>query len=119
MDLKQLILEANDLAEEVYEVPEWGGAKILLRALTVEQLDRCKRGMPANAAGALAGNVGKYGAKIAIEGIINPETKKPLFDQAELDALMRKNAVVVDRIASKILSLSGATEEAQAEIEKN
>lgn len=114
MDLKQLILEANDLAEEVYEVPEWN-ASILLRGLTCEQLQRARNG--AMKAGQL--DTGLLGVLVLIEGANDPASKDRLFEQAHRDALLKKNASVVDRIATRILTMSGAGPNAQADAEKN
>lgn len=114
MDIKQLILEANDLSEEVYEVPEWK-ASILLRGLTCEQLSRARAG--ATKSGQLDNGV--LGVLTLIEGANDPVTKTRLFEQAHRDALLKKNAAVVDRIATRILNLSGAGPTAQADAEKN
>lgn len=115
MDLKQSILECSDLAEEVYEVPEWGGVSILLRGLTCEQLSRTRSTSTRN--GQM--DNGLLGVLTLIEGANDPQTKKQLFEQAHRDALLKKNAAVVDRIATRILNLSGAGPTAQADAEKN
>lgn len=115
MDLKQLILESSDLAEEVIIIPEWGNAQLLLRGLTCEQLDRARKG--GTKQGQL--DVFLFSVLLMIEAANDPESRKPLFEQAHRDALLKKNAKAVERIGERILAISGYTPTAADEAEKN
>lgn len=116
MSLTQSILESADLKEESLEVPEWG-ATILLRGLMCDQLERAREGARKKRDAGI--DSAMFGVLLIIESACDPETKKPLFEQAHRDALLKKSAAVIDRVATVILHISGIDAKAKEEAEKN
>lgn len=116
MSLTQSILESADLAEEMLEVPEWG-ATIMIRGLMCDQLERAREGARKKRDGGIDSAV--FGVLLIIESACDPTTKKPLFEQAHRDALLKKAAAVIDRVATVILRVSGVDVAAKEQAEKN
>lgn len=116
MSLTQSILESADLQEELLTVPEWA-ATILLRGLMCDQLERAREGARKKRDGGI--DSGLFGVLLVIESACDPETKKPLFEQAHRDALLKKSAAVIDRVATVILRVSGVDAKAKEDAEKN
>lgn len=102
------ILAAKDLPEETIEVQEWGCA-IKIRALTLAQRARTTE------ASVNKGQVNTSRAAILtfIEGVIEPK-----FTLADYDALREKSAVI-EKIALRIMALSGVGSEALESLQKN
>ncbi len=106
MDLREQILEADDIREEVIEVPEWPDpetkepASILIRELSGKERARLidKDGNISFATG--------Y-AKMIIASCYDPETSKPIFTDADRAALEGKSSSALDRIIFASARLSG------------
>lgn len=102
------ILDADDLARDVVDVPEWGGA-VHVRELSLGErmkLAELAQGSPDTVACWL----------IAVAAVTS--AGEPLFDPADVDAtaekLKRKQAAPINRISSAIMRLSGFGGDAEA-----
>ena len=110
MSLKDTILSADDREETTVDVDEWGGVTVLLRAMTSGQRMQVRK--------LTQNETPQSYADILIMGVLDPETKQPVFDKADRDALSDKSGAVLERIALEWLRISGPTdEEAEKEIE--
>jgi len=88
MSLRDTILTADDLEESVEDVPEWD-VKILLSMYS----------------------------DILIATALDPETQDLVFDPADREALAGKAGGVLERLALKVMKLSGVSvEDAEEEI---
>lgn len=113
--LRDKILKSKDIEEDIVEVKEWGGVKIKVMSLNVEE-----RGGVREAAGAKLDSEGKISGfspnKLEIAALIagakDPETDLPIFTEADMDLFLKKNAKAVSTVANRILELSGMTPEA-------
>lgn len=110
------ILDAEDLATEEVEVPEWSG-KVLCRelsALDAEELavmwTRWQKEHPE-----MRGFPPAFRAEICARGIVHPETHEPLFKKDQIEKLARKNGAALDRIYPIIQRLSGMGEKKEEE----
>jgi len=91
------IFAAPDLAEEVMEIPEWGGA-IKIKALTKgQQQDARTRSMVAGEI-----NADKLEMYIFIYGVAEPQ-----FTEEHFGKLRAKSYGVIDRVLRRIMQLSG------------
>jgi hypothetical protein len=104
-----MILQAEDIPEEVVDVPEWG-VKLLLRGMDGRQRARF---------GANLDQDHMY-ADLLIPNVFDPETRQPVFDPADREALQAKNGVILERLARVILGYSGVNIPALVEeVEEN
>jgi hypothetical protein len=102
------IIGIPDINEEEITVPEWSGAKFLVRALTGQQrAEVMQAAMRPNGAGL---DVAKMWAALIIAGLHDPETRKPVFEKAHRDALMQKSGAALERIADVVTRLSGMSQ---------
>jgi len=99
-----------ELKTEVIDVPEWQ-IKIGIREMDAGQ--RVKFGEDARKNAALAV------VRLLISCAFEPDSGKAIFEPAHQDTLLKKSGAVIDRIATEICRLSGLTNEATAEAEKN
>lgn len=109
MTIAQKALAAA-LKTETIDVPEWD-AKIGIREMNVEQ--RLKFGEDAKKWPAVAM------ARLVIASTFDPETGKPIFEQAHHDAVLAMPGAVIDRIVTEICRISGLGSEAAEAAEKN
>lgn len=110
------ILSADDMKLEVVTCSEWGG-DVLVRPLPSYEQDQWEISC------AEAKEDGKampdqFRARFALLGLCNPDGS-PLFKPEQLKALSRKNGAPVNRIVRKIREISGMTEQAVEQAEKN
>ena len=111
MSLRDTIIEADDIAEQTVDVPEWG-VKILLRAMDGKQHARYVDTADGSSAY-------RY-SDILIASAYDPETLEPVFDPADRDVLMTKHGGVLMRLSLIVISeLGGSVEEAVEELDEN
>ena len=100
MSLRDTILAADDIASETVDVPEWG-VKVTLRGMTGKQriqlVDK-----------ASATEKGYMYSDILIE-MAYDEDGGQIFDPADREALADKSGGVLERLALKVLQLSGVS----------
>lgn len=95
------ILGANDSAIEHLDVPEWGGV-VCLRVMSGRQRDDV---VETAARELKAGKEGQAKAKL-LRYCLCDEAAKPLFSAAQVDALLEKSGLVVDRVARAAMRLN-------------
>lgn len=113
MKLREKVLNAKDLHEEIMNVPEWD-TDIGLRSLSL-----ARRNQLLNDAKGEDGKVDeqKLFPMLLIEMIFDPETGRQAFAVTDRDALADKSVGVIERIALKCLSVCGLSK--TDELEKN
>lgn len=108
---KTEITSANDGQYVVERVDEWvPGGEVRLRSLTGEQRGR----LVAN-----GDKAPSWDAYVCVMGIVGPDSDAPMFAESEVSVLARKHPATLERLARKILLLSGLGKEAQGEIDAN
>lgn len=95
------ILDAADLAEEVVEIPEWGGA-VRVRALTLEEQLAISKAATVNG----EADVERAGLLSLLHSIVEPK-----FSEEHLVLLGKKNGRAVLRVLKVVQRLSGLSEE--------
>lgn len=95
--LRDAILAAKDLREETVDVPEWG-VKVTLVGMSAMERGRMVEAVTDKM---------YLTTDIVLNMARHPETGEPLFDKADRDALAGKSGGVLDRLAQKVLELSG------------
>lgn len=113
--LRDRILKARDIEEDIVEVKEWGGVKIKVMSLNVEERGKVREsaGTELNPDGTVADfDANRLEIAALIAGAKDPETNLPIFTKDDMDLFLKKNAKAVDTVALRILELSGMTPEA-------
>jgi len=99
-----------ELKKDSLDVPEWG-VLIGVREMTARERndfgENCRK-QPTTAT-----------VRLVIDCAFDPENGKPLFEKAHQDMLLSKSGAAVERIAKRIVELSGMTDDSAKEIEKN
>jgi hypothetical protein len=107
--LRDKILAADDIKEELVTIPEWG-VTVKVRGFTGQQR-----------AEYIVGNMNLAGtgldpvrgtASLVIAAALDPETDEPVFGPADRDALMSKSGKALDTVGAVALRLSGMMPEA-------
>jgi len=101
---------AVQLKEEIIDVPEWG---VRIGITEMDAGQRIRFGEDAKKTPALAM------ARLLIASAFDPDTRKPVFEQAHQDALLKQSGAVIDRVVTEICRISGLTENAASEAAKN
>lgn len=117
--LKAKILGASDLKSEEMTIPEWGDAKILVTGMSGRTREKFLSAVLEGAGGdEEATKVATTKAMIPlipdfiVDGVRNPETNERVFDRSDVEELREKNGLVLERIAHKVIKLSGLGEKA-------
>lgn len=115
--LKQIILDADDLAHEDLEVPEWG-VTVRIRGLSGTDRDRYEA---QQVAVRRAGNsaelelrLADYRSKLVVRCLVDPATDERIFADGDAPALGRKSGLVIDRLFEIARRLSGMDDNAEA-----
>lgn len=106
--LRAEILNADD--REIEKVTAWGRT-IALHALSGERLAHLLASLPTNGNG--KADSARAGAAMLIEMAHDPETGERIFEEADRDSIIRKNAKVLNRLNRKMLQMNGMDEETQ------
>lgn len=109
---KEQILQANDKRVEKVECPEWNGF-VFIRSLTADQRDSYEQSL------ADAKTVIGARAKLVAACMCDKDGKTVQWTPAEVEALGRKSAAVVDRIADRCMVINGMRAEDVEAAEKN
>lgn len=115
VSIRDQIMKAKDISGELMEIKEWG-VKVEIRTMTARQRARVME----NAIDPLTGksSISVIYPEIAIACVFDPESGEPVFTIEDKDALLEKSGAVLEKIASKAMTLSGLTEEASASLGK-
>jgi hypothetical protein len=113
--IREKILAAVDIQEQLVEVPEWGVT------VKVRGMNGAERAAFIVSAGNDKGGIDPVRGypSLVISSAFDPETGEPVFTAADRDALMTKSGKAIDRVADVALVLSGLTPEAKAAAEKS
>ena len=114
---KAEILAAADLATEVVEVPEWGGS-VTVRTMTGADRDAFEAALVRVVDGKREPDLTNMRAKLVALTVVD-EAGERLFDAADVDALARKSAAALDRVAAAAQRINGIGAEAAEETAKN
>lgn len=103
MSLRDRILAAVDIPEEVVHIPEWD-VDILIRGLT----GKARTGMVARAS-LTDGQVDfqRIYPELVIACTYDPESREPVFTADDEEFVMGKSGQALDRIAEAAIRLSG------------
>ncbi len=115
VSIRDQIMKAKDISGELMEIKEWG-VKVEIRTMTARQRARVME----NAIDPVTGksSISVIYPEIAIACVFDPESGEPVFSIEDKDALLEKSGAVLEKIASKAMTLSGLTEEASASLGK-
>jgi hypothetical protein len=108
MNLREKILNARDIQSERVKVPEWD-VELEVRSMIGTQrarlLEAAIEKKNGNGDGKIDGS--KMQAMVIIETVYDPETGNRVFEEADRDAIMGKNAHALDVVGKVALRLSG------------
>lgn len=104
------VLSADDFLYADVDCPEWGGS-VRVRGLTAGERSSVARKVKANDQQDLE-------VSVVIFGTVDQNGDR-LFTKNDRDQLKQKSNAVINRIARKILELSGGDEDSVAETQKN
>lgn len=112
------ILEADDIQYEEVDCKEWGG-KVLVRSLDGRQrADWQQASIQGNGRNQTV-NFRQTTIKLVALGVVDPETKRSLFTNADIAKLATKNSAPLERIAEAVMRLSGIGDDEMETITKN
>jgi hypothetical protein len=112
--LRERILAADDIPSELVDLPKsWGGGQVQVRGLSAGELSDFVTRFASRPAK-------EQNVQLLIATVRDPESGKPLFEQADRDGLMGKSGSAVMRLVRVSQRLAGLTadEEAAAEIKQ-
>lgn len=111
---REQILSVTDLRRETLAIPEWGG-DIIVRGMAAFERDKILTAIDPSKS---TMTDSQLKATLCFQCVINLQGQR-VFTEADIDILQTKNPQVLDKIANRILGLSGVGEAAVASIEKN
>lgn len=111
-NIRDLILNADDLPVQTLEVPEWG-VTIAVRAMNGET--RGRFAMSATTPDGERDDTAyvQSSARLVAMVACDPETNELLFTSEDIPLLAQKSAAALDRISKIAFEISGLTEEAR------
>lgn len=112
--LRERILEAKDIKEELLYIPEWD-ASVLVKGLSGKQRARL---LATTTAGGKP-DIEKIYPEIVVMCVCDPETGQNVFTVADKDVINNKSGAALELIATKAMSLSGLTPESMEDLRKN
>jgi len=109
MSLRDTILTADDLGEEVIDVPAWG-VKVMVQGMDGIQRSKIQK---------LATSGSDHAnADILILVARDPDTGELIFDKADRDALSGKSGAAVEEVVLAAIRMSGTNmDEAESQVE--
>ena len=116
MSLRDEILGFDDTEYEEVTVKQWKNKKVLIRSITAgDRFDVVNKSMDKKD----NIDITKLNMYTLIACVCDPETKKPLFTQADYEVLRGKNSGAIDTLLSTANRLNGLDEIAKKLAEKN
>lgn len=99
--LRERILAADDIPTELVDLPEvWGGGQVLVKGLSAGELSDFVTRFASRPAK-------EQNMQLLIATVRDPESGKPLFEQADRDGLMSKSGQQVMRLTRVAQRLAG------------
>lgn len=111
---RENILEANDVPTEDVEVPEWGGT-VRVQAMTGTERDKFEASMVGKGN---KPNLANFRAKLAAACMVD-ENGDRLFSESDVNALGKKSAAALDRVATAAQRISALSAEDVDELAGN
>jgi hypothetical protein len=111
MNLRDKILNAKDIKEEIIKVEEWD-CDILIKAMTgKERAEFLKQSIDKQ------GNMDfeKSTAQVLVACCFDPDTKEKIFTPLDVNEINKKSSAALDKISKKALELSGLGKEGSEE----
>lgn len=104
MNLRERILNAKDIQSERVTVPEWDNVELEVRGMMLRDRNRIIRSIPEKNG---ERDPAMLAAVILIETVYDPESGQRVFTESDRDALLGKNARVVDHVTKVAVRLVG------------
>jgi hypothetical protein len=114
MGLKDKILQASDIKSETMVIDEWD-ATVEVRSMNGAQRARLMRESFDPETKGLNWDY----ASLILAGVYDPETGELLFGEGDRNALNEKHGGVLEKLAMRVLELSGLSDDSLVEAEKN
>jgi hypothetical protein len=111
------ILAAQDIATEVVEVPEWGGA-VRVRGLSGLERDELEASIVSRRGKHVDVNLINMRAKLVAKSMVD-ESGALLFSEEDVRALGKKSAGALQRVFEVAQRLAGLSDEDVEELTKN
>src|SRR5690349_24222902 len=103
---REAILAADDIQYEEVDCKEWGG-KVLVRSLDGRQRAEWQQASVQGSGKTVSVNFKQTTLMLVVFGVVNPDTKQPIFSRADLVKLATKNSAPLERIGAVVMRLSG------------
>lgn len=103
------LFATDDLVEQDLTIPEWGGKKVRLKALTKRQQQNVRR--RSTVKGIVQDDL--YELHMVVEGMIRPK-----LTPEQVNQLAERSASAIDRIVTELYGMNGLTVEAMEAFEK-
>ena len=114
VSLRDSILSINDIASELLEVPEWDCT------IEVRAMDGATRAtLLKQFGGETTNSYESIYPNMVIIGCYDPETNARIFTDNDAPLLLTKSAGVLERVAKKVMEVSGMGEKAVDEAGKS
>lgn len=107
------ILNADDLITKEVEVPEWGGT-VIVRKMSGTERDQLEASMTEEGGGGLV----NFRARLVATTVVD-EAGQRLFTKADVEALGKKSASALDRVAEAASELSAMSQKDIEELTEN
>lgn len=111
--IRKQIFAADDAVEETIEVEEWGVKLLLLspsakrRAAMIDTFTTVTFGADGEALTSM--DVQAMIPSLVIACAFDPDTREPVFTEADREGLSAKNGMVVERVGKACLGIAGLT----------
>lgn len=114
---KDVILAKDDLIKEKVEIPEWGGY-VFVRCLTGTERDDFESSLISQKGTSKSSNFKNLRAKLVALTVVDDEGNR-IFTDADVPALGKKNAAILDMLFDKAQELSGFKKQDIEDLTKN
>lgn len=113
MSLRDEILAIDDRNLKAIEVPEWGGRKVFVRVMNGHNRAKVEKAFETH-----KGNGPRIMCAIVAVGLVDADGK-PLFTEADAEALMDKSLDVIERLYADVMRHNHADTASIARAEGN
>jgi len=116
MSLREQILNSEDTITELVDIPEWG-VTVAVKGMTIAQQQQFTKSVRKRTGSKTSFQLDddKFVIQLLIRSAFDPDTDKPVFEQADASALAGKSTKAVGRISTVALRLSGFSDDDEVE----